>query len=638
MIDQITIDKIFEAARIEEVVEDYVHLKRAGASFKACCPFHSERTPSFVVTPSKNLFKCFGCGKGGNPVTFVMEHEHLGYVDALKLLGKKYGIDVQERKLSEEEKNVKDERESMMIAAAYAQSHFTKNLYETEEGKSIGLSYFIEREFKDSIIKKFQLGYSLNSRNTLIKSAIIDGYKSDFFIKIGLANTRENNEPVDRFYERAMFPIHNVSGRVIGFGGRTLKTEKNIAKYINSPESEIYHKSNTLYGIFFAKKAITQNDKCFLVEGYTDVISMHQAGIENVVASSGTSLTTQQIQLIKRFTQNVTVLYDGDAAGIKASLRGIDMLLEEGISVKTLLLPQGEDPDSFARTHSASELESFIAKNEKDFISFKAQLLLSDSGNDPIKKSSIINDIVRSISLIPDGITRSVYIKECSKLMEIGEDILMQETNKLVNKKIYALRAEIHKLKKHDIESEKNDTLEKSFQKQAIPAFVENIFCKEQEREIIYFLLKHGNENVNDTTVAKWIISEMVNEDLQLQNLEYRQIFEEYSSLLKISSEIDVKYFINHPNNKICSLSIDLLSEKYTQSKIWQNDINSNINVDIDKAIHTYKAKVITQAIQKIAENITEKSNEEQELDIEHLKQLNELRKTLAKKLQRPVL
>ncbi|MGL4909159.1 MAG: DNA primase [Bacteroidales bacterium] len=638
MIDQITIDKIFEAARIEEVVEDYVHLKRAGASFKACCPFHSERTPSFVVTPSKNLFKCFGCGKGGNPVTFVMEHEHLNYVEALKLLGKKYGIEVQERELSDQEKNVKNERESMMLSAAYAQTYFSHTLHQSDEGKTIGLSYFAERGFKDTVINKFQLGYAPNSKHQLIKSAQKEGYKSDYFVKIGLAIARDNGELNDRFYERVIFPIHNIGGRVIGFGGRTLKTEKTIAKYINSPESEIYHKSNTLYGIFFAKKAITQNDKCYLVEGYTDVISMHQAGIENVVASSGTSLTNAQIQLIKRFTPNVTVLYDGDAAGIKASIRGIDMLLEEGMSVKTLLLPQGEDPDSFARKRSVSELERFIADNEKDFISFKAQLLLADSGSDPIKKSGVISDIVRSISLIPDGITRSVYIKECSKLMEISEEVLVHEVHQLVNKKIYALREQHYKATQAQSSPPQAEPENEDAPTQTIPAFVENIFCKDQEREIIYLLLKHGNELMNETTIARWIINELVNEDLQLQNLEYRQVFEEYIRLLETKSEVDIKHFINHPNSSICSLSIDLLSEKYTPSKIWQNDINTNITAVIDKAIHTYKAKVVTQAIQQIADALSDKSEEEQIQAMEHLKQLNEVRKSLAKKLQRVVL
>ncbi len=488
MIDQATIDKIFDAAHIEEVVGDYVTLKKRGANYMACCPFHSEKTPSFVVSPAKNIFKCFGCGKAGNPVTFVMEHETLGYVDALKLLAKKYNIEVKERELSPEEQQHNNDRESMMVTAAYAQDYFSKTLHTHADGKNIGMPYFAERGFTQKTIEKFQLGYCLDSRAAFSNTALRDGYKKEFLVKTGLSIERDNGDLVDRFYGRVMFPIHSLSGRVIGFGGRTLKTDKTVAKYVNSPESEIYHKSNTLYGVFFAKKAMVQQDKCFLVEGYTDVISMHQAGIENVVASSGTSLTTEQIRLIKRFTPNITVLYDGDSAGIKASLRGIDMLLEEGMSVKTLLLPDGEDPDSFARSRSASEFTAFIDEHEEDFISFKTKILLSDTKNDPIKKAALIGDIVRSISVIPDAIPRSVYIKECSKLMDIGEEVLTSEVAKLRKKNLYETRGAAKP--KEEVPAEEAAT--EAPHTPTLPSFVENIFCKEEEREIVYYLIKHA--------------------------------------------------------------------------------------------------------------------------------------------------
>ncbi|MDR2938582.1 MAG: DNA primase [Prevotellaceae bacterium] len=638
MIDQATIDKIFDAAHIEEVVGDYVTLKKRGANYMACCPFHSEKTPSFVVSPAKNIFKCFGCGKAGNPVGFVMEQESLSYVEALKLLAKKYNIEVKEKELTPEEQQHNNDRESMMAAAAYAQDYFSKTLHTHIDGKNIGLPYFVERGFTQKTIEKFQLGYCLDSRGAFSNTALRDGYKEDFLVKTGLSIKRDNGELMDRFYGRVMFPIHSLSGRVIGFGGRTLKTDKTVAKYVNSPESEIYHKSNTLYGVFFAKKSMVQHDKCFLVEGYTDVISMHQAGIENVVASSGTSLTTEQIRLIKRFTPNITVLYDGDAAGIKASLRGIDMLLEEGLNVKTLLLPDGEDPDSFARSRSASEFNEFIDKNEQDFISFKTKILLNDTKNDPIKKAALIGDIVRSISVIPDAIPRSVYIKECSKLMDIGEEVLTSEVTKLRKKNIYDARS----AEKPKEEAAEESTVEAPHTP-TLPSFVENIFCKEEEKEIVYSLLKYGNEKIFDTTVATYIIQELVSDDLNFQNLEYRKIFEEYLAQSKLQQAIDVKYFINNPDQKICELTIDLLSQKYTPSKIWQHhgsimSDEERLQNDVPKIITVYKAKVLTQAIARIHADMASKNGDDLDKLMLHLRELNNIRTEVAKKLDRPVL
>jgi DNA primase len=639
MIDQATIDRIMDAARIEEVIGDYITLKKRGANYTACCPFHNEKTPSFSVSPARGIFKCFGCGKAGNAVTFVMAHENLSYWDALKVVGKKYGVDVKERQLSPEELQHNNDRESMMITAAYAQDYFTKILHNHVDGKNIGMAYFAERGFAKATIDKFQLGYCLDSRAAFSNTALRDGYKKEFLVKTGLAVERDSGELVDRFFSRVIFPIHSVSGRVIGFGGRTLKTDKSTPKYVNSPESEIYHKSNTLYGIYFAKKAMMQRDKCFLVEGYTDVISMHQAGIDNVVASSGTALTSEQIRLVKRFTTNVTVLYDGDAAGIKASLRGIDMLLEEGLNVKTLLLPDGEDPDSFARSHSATEFTDFISRHEEDFISFKTKILLSDSKSDPIKRAEVITDIVRTISVIPEAIPRSVYIRECSKLMDIGEDVLTGEVAKLRRKKLYADVRDAPK--PADLPPDASASPE-ALRTPPIPAFVENVFCREQERELIYLLLKHGNQSCFGVRVSAYIINEIAGEDLSFQNLEYQQIFEEYRKLLEASETVDIRHFINHPDQKTCALAIDLLSEKYTLSKIWKQPDTPEIEedrlrVEVPKAINVYKSKIVTQAIMRLQLGLEGKDGEELDVLLLKLGELSKVRTKLSEMLERPV-
>lgn len=431
MIDQPTIDRILDAANIVDVVSEFVTLRKRGINYVGLCPFHSDKTPSFYVSPAKNICKCFACGEGGTSVHFIMKHEQLNYFDALRYLAKKYNIEIQERELTDKEKQKKSDRESMLIVNSWAQQYFTTQLYEHVEGKTVGLRYFAERGFREDTIRKFQLGYSLDNRDALYKEAIKNGYKKEFLEKTGLVIVYDNGNANDRFRGRVIFPVHTLSGKVVAFGGRVLKKDEKTAKYVNSPESEIYHKSNELYGIYFAKQAIVKADCCFLVEGYTDVISMHQAGIENVVASSGTALTQGQIRLIHRFTSNITVLYDGDAAGIKAALRGIDLLLEDGMNVKVVLLPDGEDPDSFARKHNASQFAEFIKQNETDFIRFKTRLLLDDAGNDPIKRSSLITDIIRTVAIIPDNIARSIYIRECSAMMEIDEQVLLNEVNKI---------------------------------------------------------------------------------------------------------------------------------------------------------------------------------------------------------------
>lgn len=435
MIDPATVDRILDAANIYEVVSDFVTLRRRGANYVGLCPFHDEKTPSFSVSPARGICKCFSCGKGGNAVHFIMEHEQISFYEALRYLARKYNIEIQEQELTEEEKQRKTDRESMLIVNDFAQKFFATTLLEHVEGRAIGMSYFRERGFGEDIIKKFGLGFSPEKRDALAQEALRKGYKKEYLLKTGLCLESQQGNLYDRFKGRVIFPVYSLSGKVIAFGGRILKKDEKSAKYVNSPESEVYHKSDVLYGIYHAKQAIVKNDCCYLVEGYTDVLSMHQAGIENVVASSGTSLTQGQIRLIHRFTNNITVLYDGDAAGIKASLRGIDLILQEGMNIKVVLLPNGDDPDSFSKKQSATDFTNYIKAHETDFIRFKTRLLMESIGNDPIKRAALIGDIVRSIAIIPDNILRSVYVQECSRLLETDEKMLLREVNKLIRNK-----------------------------------------------------------------------------------------------------------------------------------------------------------------------------------------------------------
>lgn len=434
-IDRETVQRILDAADIVEVVSDFVTLKRRGANYIGLCPFHNERTPSFSVSKSKGICKCFSCGKGGSPVNFLMELEQMSYYEALKWLAKKYGIEIKEREMTDKERSEEHERESMLAINDFAMKHFERTIADTEDGQNIGMAYFKERGINEWSVKRFHLGYSLEKSDNLYNAAIAKGFKEEFLISTGLCAKSERGI-YDRFRGRVIYPVHSVSGRVVAFGGRTLRKDKNVAKYVNSPESIIYSKSRELYGLYQAKQAITKKDKCILVEGYMDVISMHQSGVENVVASSGTSLTEGQIRLIHRFTSNVTVIYDSDAAGIKASLRGIDMLLAEGINVKVLQLPDGDDPDSYAQNHSSEELEKYLAEHETDFIRFKSDILLRDAQNDPIRRAGVISEIVRTISVIPDGITRQVYIDECSRMLNISDSVLAQQLKKFMAERL----------------------------------------------------------------------------------------------------------------------------------------------------------------------------------------------------------
>ena len=569
MIDQATIERIVDAAHISDVVSEFVTLKKRGVNQLGLCPFHNEKTPSFTVSPAKGIFKCFGCGKGGNSVNFIMELEQLSYPDALRWLAKKFHIEIEEKEESLEEKALKDERESMMIASAFAQKYFSRFLLNENEGRTIGLSYLRERGIRDDIITKFELGYCPDGKDLFTQAATREGYKMEFLEKTGLTIKRDDWVR-DRFGGRVIFPVHNVAGRVIAFGGRTLTNDKKVAKYLNSPESDIYHKGRTLYGIYQAKRDITRLDKCYLVEGYTDVLSFHQAGIENVVASSGTSLTIDQIRLIRRFSPNITIVYDGDDAGIKASLRGIDMVLEEGINVKVLPLPRGEDPDSFARSMSASELAEYIKKNETDFIKFKTQLLMESVENDPVSKARLINEIVHSISVIPDTITRTIYIKECSRLMDVQEAVLYSEIRKIQNK-----QSEDHTRKElQEIQIQAAKPVVSSTEKKIVNPF------ETEEREILRILLKYFHQEVFEIedetthethtyTVGVYVLSELQNDGLISVNERVRDI------LLALEENIDnkdfdpIKYFTQHPNNEISQYASNLLAEKYIESKRW---------------------------------------------------------------------
>ncbi len=648
MIDKATVDRIYAAANIVDVISDFVTLKKKGVNYQACCPFHNEKTPSFVVSPSKGVFKCFGCGKGGNAVTFVMEHENMTYPEALKYVAKKYGIEVNEHELLPEEQRRNDDRESMMVVSSYAADYFVRMLHETPEGQNIGIGYFRERGFSDATIKRFGLGYCTEVRDAFTRQALSDGYKEEFLIRTGLTIKRENGGYYDRFCGRVIFPIHSISGRVIAFGARTMRTDKKTAKYLNSPESEIYHKSDILYGIYFAKRAITQQDCCILVEGYTDVISMHQAGIENVVASSGTSLTQGQIRMIARFSRNITIIYDGDSAGIKASLRGIDMVLKEGMNVRTVLLPDGEDPDSFARSHNASQVQDYILTHEEDFISFKIRLLMKEAAGDPIKRAALISDIVQSISVIPDAITRSVYARECSRQMEVDENILLREiAMKRVGHKAGPEAKEF--IRKQEI-IQRKQAEEAAYTPLQLEA---GSSINELEHELIKYLLKYGTQNFEYTegkkstelNVAEVIISNLDQNGITMKNPTFRKIYEEYKSMREAQEPIEINHFINHPDPEVCNVVVDLLTydENYPISKLWKRfDIvveseQDRLPTALPRAVILYKSKVIDDIIAELYPRLDDPSLSDEEKDeiTRQITILNQERKSISKKLER---
>ena len=631
MIDKATVDKIFETANIVDVVGDFVALKKKGTNYTACCPFHQEKTPSFMVSPAKNLFKCFGCGRGGNPITFVMEMEHCSYTDALKWVARKYSIEIREKEMTLEQQQQNDDRESMMVLLARAAELFHENL-DTEEGKLIGMSYFKERGFNAVSIEKFQLGYALDKRNAFTAKMLSEGYQEKFLLDTGLSIKSERGEVFDRFYGRIIFPIHSLSGRSIGFGGRTLKTDKNVAKYQNSPESEIYHKRKVLYGLFQAKRAIAKQDQCILVEGYADVISMHQLGVENVVASSGTALTEEQVQLIGRFTRNVLVIYDSDSAGINAALKSVDIILAQGMNVRIVLLPQGEDPDTFAQKNSLAFVEDYLNEHEQDFLSFYAQILLKESQGDPIKRAEAIKKMAKSIAIIPDAIQRGEYIKTCARLMDVSEEVLGQEIRHLkamgggtansanaggtgagsgsyVNQPSSYVR--------------KTEGVQTSIPTPHVSAAG---YCREQEKNLVYFMLKYGDRipfYQSDQTLAQYVIQDIEADELVFFNPDLWSVFLIIKQRVLEGLSLDSAEITQIENPELCSLVVDMLSTKYELSSIWKgNDMDAYFALDgnLSNAITTslliYKAKILHLNIVEAQEQLTKKNLElEGELD-----------------------
>ncbi|HEY1061057.1 MAG TPA: DNA primase [Daejeonella sp.] len=631
MIPKDTVDKIIETSRIEEVVGDFVSLKRRGTSMIGLCPFHNEKTPSFHVSVGKGIFKCFGCGKGGDSVRFIMEHEKATYPEALRYLANKYSIEIAEVENTPEEQAVNDRRESLYIVSAWAAKFFQQQMLETDEGKSIGLSYFKERGFRDDIIKKFELGYSPDVWDALTQNAITEGYNIQFLEETGLTIRKENEKFYDRFRGRVMFPIHSFTGRVIGFGGRTLKTDKAVPKYVNSPESDIYHKSNVLYGLFFAKKSMRDEDNCYLVEGYADVLSVHQAGIENVVASSGTSLTIEQIRMIGRFTKNITILYDGDDAGIKASLRGLDMILEEGLNVKIVLFPDGDDPDSYVQKFGSAAFKSHIEGSKKDFILFKTSILLKDAGNDPIKRAGIIREVVESIAKIPDGIKASVFVRECSSLLQIEERVLISELNKI----------RLGKIKKDN----NFNTPQVQAENVPEPDMPEPAGISDtdeaQEKEIVRLLLNYGHElvhwdDITDTYIAPYIISNLA--DVTFEHPQCIQIIEEYKKQLENGELPSEQDFIKNSDHQIADLAIAMVSSPYILSenwyarrKIYVRNESENLRSTILGGIFHLKKRKVDRILRKIRDEIqAEQDSDNQAILMRRYMQVKEVEKGIS--------
>ena len=696
MIDQPTIDRILDAANIVDVVSEFVTLRKRGVNYVGLCPFHDDKSPSFYVSPAKNICKCFACGEGGTAVHFIMKHEQIGYFDALRFLAKKYNIEIAERELSDEEKRVRSDRESMFIVNAWAQQYFSQMLHEHVEGKTVGMRYFIERGFREDTIRKFQLGYSLDQRDALYQQALRKGYKKEYLEKTGLVIAYENGNVNDRFRGRVIFPVHSLSGKVVAFGGRVLKKDEKTAKYVNSPESPIYHKSNELYGIYFAKQAIVKADRCYLVEGYTDVISMHQSGVENVVASSGTALTHGQIRLIHRFTNNITVLYDGDAAGIKAAIRGIDLLLDEGMNVKVVLLPDGEDPDSFARSHSATEFAEFIRQHETDFIRFKTKLLLADAGNDPVKRAALIGDIIRTIAIVPDDITRTIYIRECSAMMEIDEQVVLNQVNKqrlskneqkssvpVTNRSTteilppdYSISEPSGQMQETPVATAEpvSDQLPPDFpppleeefsgsnEMPEIPpsAPVEETQVMTRQRSpyeafeiaLLRYVVRYGErvlyDYVDEETkerivmrVAEFIRDDLERDDLSFYTPIFKQMLDEAANRCGEETFIAHRYFLSHPDPLVSRVAANLMSEKYQLSKyhfkfreVEQEE--DKLDQLVVRDLFAFKEAYIMRQLKEKQELLKQLSSADPEQIMTVMKeiaQLNEIKKVLSKEL-----
>ncbi|WP_417600118.1 DNA primase [Owenweeksia hongkongensis] len=657
MISNESIDKIFETARIEEVIADFVTLKKAGSSYKGLSPFVNEKTPSFIVSPAKQIYKDFSSGKGGNVVSFLMEHEHYSYPEALKWLAARYNIEVEETGQTDEQKQKRSEKESLYLVNEFANRYFQDQLWKSEEGKNIGVSYFKERGFTEETIKKFQLGYSPNEYEAFTKAAQKEQYSLEFLVKSGV--TKEGNgRTTDRFRGRVMFPILSHTGRVLGFGGRTLMKDAKIAKYLNSPESEIYHKSKTLYGIFQAKNELSKQDNCLLVEGYTDVISLNQAGVKNVVASSGTSLTKDQIVLIKRYTKNVTILYDGDSAGIKASLRGIDMILEEGLNVQVLLFPDGEDPDSFAKKVSSTELTDYIKEEKQDFLRFKAALLLKEAGSNPLEKSKAARDIVESIAVIPDALQRNAYIQECAHVLQMQERILFTELAQVM--KNVAVRQE----KEQQREEKANARLQVVENESAPPSAIDITTTAhyEQERSLCWLLLNYGQHlctfhesededeedeeaDLDQETVAEYIVSELAVDEIVFNNSAFNEILESFTKAFDDHGQIlNSDYFVRKEGSEIVNVVVDLVTEKHElhdwqRQKVFIPEKNAFVKNYTIQAVLRYKEKRISDLIRQIQTDLKNADNVAEELvrKIETFNKLNQLRAQIDKELNRVV-
>ena len=663
MISKETIDRVFETARVEEVIGEFVSLKKAGSNFKGLSPFTDEKSPSFMVSPVKQIWKDFSTGKGGNAISFLMEHEHYSYPEAIRYLAKKYNIEIEETEQSDEQKQQLNERESMFVVSKFASEYFHDLMLNTQHGKAIGLSYFKERGFRDDIIKKFDLGYCRNEWDNFTKAALNKGYDLKYLASTGLTIVKDNKQ-FDRFKGRVLFPIHSMSGRILGFGGRILTADKKAAKYLNSPESDIYHKSKILYGIYQAKKEIAKKDNCFLVEGYTDVISFHQSGIENVVASSGTALSSDQIRLVRRLTQNITVLFDGDAAGLRASIRGIDLILEQGMNVKVVSFPEGEDPDSFAKSHTDVELKEYLESSAQDFINFKVSLLMKEAKSDPVKKAGLIRDIVTSISKIPDGIQREVYVQECSRIMEISERVLFSELAQLLNKET--------KPKRGQTNIDPNQPPPEYFMEQeaAMTAVKGGVVSSEKvdqldllEKEIIRILLLYGNEKVDfiqhvevenengkisfeeeeyTNQVSQELYVNLQDDEIEFTNTIFKTVYYELIHQMNQQDKIEVERLINHENKQVANEVTNILmdEEKYELSNWERKDIYVT---DIKKIL----PKLVTDAILNLRRVLIEKKiieimNEARKgdsatLDLELITNYTDLKKRLFEKLNRVV-
>lgn len=650
MISKTTIDNVFETARVEEVIGDFVQLKKSGSNFKGLSPFSDERTPSFMVSPVKQIWKDFSSGKGGNVVAFLMEHEHFAYPEAIKYLAKKYGIEIEETLQTDEQKVQANERESMYLVSEFANKYFQKILHKTDPGKAIGLSYFKERGFTSETIKKFELGYCLDEWDAFTKEALAEGYKLEFLEKTGLSIVKGEKQ-FDRFKGRVMFPIHSMSGRVLGFGGRILSSDKKAAKYLNSPESEIYHKSKVLYGINYAKQAIAKEDNCFLVEGYTDVIQFHQTGIENVVSSSGTALTPEQIRLINRLTKNITVLFDGDAAGLRASLRGIDLILEQGMNVRICTFPEGEDPDSFARKNSEVELRDFLEENSKDFIRFKASLLMEEAKNDPVKKAGLIREIVQSISKIPDNIQQEVYLQECSRIMDISEEVLYSSLAQLT-KKADGQSQRKPSRKPLDVVKEEQQTVlrvDEQFELEKKIISLLLLYGKEEEEfEDLLLKEKENGELVLEPEIQKAKVFEKIFLDLQedeiaFTNPDFQQIYSELIERLNSSDAFAMETFINEIDAEKASAITNILMEEeqyelhdWDRQNIFVKTKKETLSRLVSETILSLRRFLINQKIDELSSQVkTPDPETDSNAILQDIMDYLSLKKVLSDKLNR---